>query len=131
MIQDYKLGPEMTITVDEPPQPWQCKLIFTPGTKPSGILTTKPRRCLAHRAPGSELCTAHKRSKLPILCPVGHDAPPDRMNATAEQVRCRGCGEMQEIEKRGGDTEFYCHEGRCPRCGEWVVCVKSCPCEAP
>jgi len=39
---------------------------------------------------------------------------------------CKECNEEQETEFRGGSVEYYEHEGRCPACGEYVECVKSC-----
>ena len=49
----------------------------------------------------------------------------DRMNATDKLLICSGCGEQQAIVLLG-ETEFYEHEGRCPACGEYVVCVGTC-----
>jgi len=39
---------------------------------------------------------------------------------------CEICGEEQGLVGGYGETEFYEHEGRCPACGEYVLCVRAC-----
>ena len=40
-------------------------------------------------------------------------------------MTCEGCGEEQGTIRKD-DVEYYEHEGRCPACGEYVVCVSQC-----